>query len=179
MGYAGGLTSDPNYHDLGGHAEVVQIEFDSAQIGFTTLLDLFWESHDPTRHQPGSQYRSILICTDEVQLRVARDSAIALENKLGRKVQTQIICDKEFHIAEKYHQKWKLRRHKKLWDQFANSSEKEDEFLLSVAATKLNAIAGGHLSQAQITEFREQTDLSDIGTQLLESLSSRAQRVLG
>src|SRR5206468_4798407 len=69
VGYAGGRKDNPSYEDVctdeTGHAEVVQLEFDSSQISYNQLLDIFWSNHNPTtlnRQGPdvGKQYRSVI-----------------------------------------------------------------------------------------------------------------------
>ncbi len=69
VGYAGGHKENPTYRDVcsdgTGHAEVVEIEYDPARVSYETLLDTFWEMHDPTqlnRQGPdvGDQYRSVI-----------------------------------------------------------------------------------------------------------------------
>src|SRR5947209_8225268 len=69
VGYAGGTTENPTYRDVcsdeTGHAEVVQVEFDPAQVSYRDLLNVFWTTHNPTtlnRQGPdiGTQYRSVI-----------------------------------------------------------------------------------------------------------------------
>ena len=71
VGYEGGSFDNPSYQDVctdtTGHAEVVQVEYDPAQVSYEQLLDVFWSNHDPTtrnRQGPdvGSQYRSVIFC---------------------------------------------------------------------------------------------------------------------
>ncbi|THF63686.1 peptide-methionine (S)-S-oxide reductase MsrA [Pseudothauera nasutitermitis] len=81
-GYAGGHLELPTYREVceggSGHAEVVRIEFDPAVIGFRDLLEIFFAIHDPTTlnrqgNDIGTQYRSIILVTDDAQLRTARE----------------------------------------------------------------------------------------------------------
>jgi peptide-methionine (S)-S-oxide reductase len=167
VGYAGGTTSDPTYHDLGSHAEVVQISFDPDQIGYGDLLELYWQGHDPTRSSRGSQYRSILLCEDSAELDEARASAQRQEVKLGRKIQSELVVGKPFYPAEDYHQKWKLRQRRELFSDLAKSYANEAELLRSFAATKLNAFAGGHLSKSQLDELGDALHLSPTGLSLV------------
>ena len=82
-GYAGGDLPDPTYEQVcsgrTGHAEVVRIEFDPAQISYEEVIDLFWKAHDPTTlnrqgADVGSQYRSIILYESEAERAAAEKS---------------------------------------------------------------------------------------------------------
>ncbi len=117
VGYSGGVTRNPTYEDVcshtTGHAEVVEMEYDPAQIEFSALLDLFWKIHDPTtrdRQGPdiGSQYRSAIFFTTPEQEAAARKSAARLEEsgKRSGPIVTEIALAIPFYEAEEYHQKY-------------------------------------------------------------------------
>lgn len=117
VGYSGGVTKNPTYEDVcshtTGHAEVVEVEYDPAQLTFAALLDVFWETHDPTtghRQGPdvGSQYRSAIFFTTPEQEAAARASAARLEKsgKLSGPITTEIALATPFYAAEEYHQKY-------------------------------------------------------------------------
>src|SRR5579864_798000 len=89
VGYAGGHLSNPTYRDVctdeTGHAEVVQVEYDPAKVSYDTLLNIFWENHDPTtanRQGPdvGTQYRSVIFFHTPEQ----EAAAGASKEKMGR-----------------------------------------------------------------------------------------------
>ncbi len=120
-GYAGGSTENPSYEDVcsheTGHAEVVEVEFDPAQVGYDRLLDLFWANHDPTtrnRQGPdvGSQYRSVVFYHSPEQKAAAEVKRDELEKagKFRRPIVTQIEPAPTFYRAEEYHQQY-LRKH--------------------------------------------------------------------
>lgn len=80
-GYSGGYTENPDYKEVcsgtTGHAECLQIVFDPAKISFDELLEVFWQTHDPTTlnrqgNDVGTQYRSTIFYTTETQLQTAR-----------------------------------------------------------------------------------------------------------
>ena len=117
VGYSGGVTKNPTYEDVcshtTGHAEVVEVEYEPAQLNFAALLDVFWRIHDPTtghRQGPdiGSQYRSAIFFTTPEQEATARASAAQLERhgKLSGPITTEILLATPFYAAEEYHQKY-------------------------------------------------------------------------
>jgi peptide-methionine (S)-S-oxide reductase len=114
-GYMGGHTKNPNYNDVcsgeTGHAEVCRITYDSSLITFDELLEVFWQTHDPTTlnrqgSDIGTQYRSVIFYNSEEQ----RSAAEYYKNKLNEtgafksKIVTELSPASEFYIAEDYHQ---------------------------------------------------------------------------
>jgi peptide-methionine (S)-S-oxide reductase len=112
-GYTGGSTVSPSYEVSGGrtgHAEAVQLTFDSKVISFREILEIFFGTHDPTtlnRQGPdvGTQYRSVIFYHDEMQKDTA-EAIIAELNKEGiwdKPIVTQVVPFKVFYKAEDYH----------------------------------------------------------------------------
>jgi len=121
VGYAGGTTKNPTYKevctDATGHAEVVQVEYDPAEVTYDVLLGVFWVSHDPTqlnRQGPdvGAQYRSVIFFHTPEQEAAARESKAALEasGRFRRPIVTEILPAPEFWLAEDYHQQYLEKR---------------------------------------------------------------------
>ncbi len=86
-GYAGGHEDNPDYKRVctgaSGHAEVVEISFDTSEISLGAILDVFWRAHDPTTENRqgsdiGTQYRSIILYTSEKQKEAAEESIAGL-----------------------------------------------------------------------------------------------------
>ena len=75
VGYSGGSKKNPTYYDLGGHTETIQIDYDPKKITYEELLDIFWESHEPTLSL-SSQYASIIFFHNEEQKKIAKKSKI-------------------------------------------------------------------------------------------------------
>ncbi len=119
VGYAGGYTANPTYEEVcsgrTGHAEVVLVAFDPARIGYADLLRTFWEHHDPTQgmrqgNDVGTQYRSIILTTDDEQRAAAEASRDAYQAELTKAgygaITTAIEPLHEFYHAEGYHQQY-------------------------------------------------------------------------
>ncbi len=120
VGYMGGHTTDPTYQDVcnrtTGHAEVVQLEFDDKQVSYDTLLDIFWQMHDPTtlnRQGPdiGDQYRSAIYYHDDHQRIMAEQSLVVLDKShiFGNPIVTEITPASQFWRAEEYHQQYNAK----------------------------------------------------------------------
>jgi len=114
-GYAGGVVEDPDYRlvctGTTGHAEVVQVEFDPAIVGYEQLLEVFWAMHDPTqvnRQGPdvGSQYRSVILTHSPEQRAAAEASRDRAQTSLDRPIATEIVQAGPFYAAEDYHQRY-------------------------------------------------------------------------
>jgi peptide-methionine (S)-S-oxide reductase len=112
-GYAGGKTENPTYKQVcngdTGHAEVIQLEFDPQKISYGKLLEFFWEAHDPTTlnaqgHDRGTQYRSIILYSNDAQKAVAEKSKADAQKNFPQPIVTEIVPLKKFFKAEAYHQ---------------------------------------------------------------------------
>ncbi len=121
VGYLGGTLANPTYKDVctgrTGHAEVVQVEYDPAEVTYDRLLEVFWENHDPTtlnRQGPdvGTQYRSAVFYHGPEQKAAAERSKASLDasGKLRRPVVTEITPASAFYPAEDYHQRYLEKR---------------------------------------------------------------------
>lgn len=116
-GYSGGTVPDPTYEQVctgkTGHAEVIQIKYDSSVISFDELLEIFWKTHDPTTLNRqgadiGTQYRSVIFYHDEEQKQKAEKYKTELNNAgiWNDPIITEISPLKKFYAAEKYHQNY-------------------------------------------------------------------------
>ena len=119
-GYAGGGTPNPTYREVcsgrTGHAEVVRVVYDPAQVDFATLLKVFWESHDPTQgmrqgNDVGTQYRSAIHSHTAAQHAAAQASLEAYQASLAAAgyppVTTELLYPAPpFYYAEDLHQQY-------------------------------------------------------------------------
>ena len=114
-GYGGGTVPHPTYADVcsgtTGHAEVVRVTFDTSRITLTDILDIFWAIHDPTTlnqqgNDKGTEYRSIILYENEVQVSVIRKSIEAVAKLWSSPIVTEIKRLDVFYEAEAYHQNY-------------------------------------------------------------------------
>lgn len=121
VGYTGGTLVNPSYEEVSshttGHAEAVQVTFDSEKVSYEELLKVFWENHDPTtlnRQGPdiGTQYRSSIFYRNPAQKAAAEKSKAELEasGKWKKPIVTEIVKAVPFYKAEEYHQRY-LEKH--------------------------------------------------------------------
>jgi len=121
VGYTGGRTQHPSYHDVcsdtTGHAEAVEVTYDPQQVTYEQLLKVFWENHDPTTLNSqgpdfGTQYRSAILFHDAQQEQAARASKEELDHsgRWRRPVVTEIVQAPDFWEAEDYHQQYLAKR---------------------------------------------------------------------
>ncbi|WP_320170790.1 peptide-methionine (R)-S-oxide reductase MsrB [Maridesulfovibrio sp.] len=114
-GYTGGDVENPSYEQVGtgttGHLEAVQVRFDTAKVGYETILEVFFKHHDPTDpggsfNDRGSQYRSAIFYHDEGQKALAEKAVADLDSSgvFSRPVVTGILPFSRFYPAEEYHQ---------------------------------------------------------------------------
>lgn len=114
-GYSGGNMANPTYEDVctgtTGHAEATQITFNSKEITFEELLEVFWSTHDPTTlnrqgNDVGTQYRSAVFYHNEAQKKAAEyfKEKLAKENIWDKPIVTEITPFSKFYPAEGYHQ---------------------------------------------------------------------------
>lgn len=117
-GYAGGHVANPTYEEVcgkkTGHAEVVQVEFDPAEISFAELLEVFFTIHDPTTkdrqgNDVGPQYRSVILTHSPEQERIAREQLAAAQAHWDAPIVTQIAPLEKFWPAERVHDNYFAR----------------------------------------------------------------------
>ena len=113
-GYAGGNIKNPTYKQIctgnTGHAEVAKIEYDPSKITYLQILNVFWQSHDPTTlnrqgNDVGTQYRSVIFFHDENQREIAEKSKIDADKSgyWDNEIVTEITPLNNYYNAEDYH----------------------------------------------------------------------------
>jgi peptide methionine sulfoxide reductase msrA/msrB len=120
VGYTGGATPNPTYEDVctgtTGHAESIQVVFDSTRLSYESLLDYFFRMHDPTtlnqqHNDRGTQYRSAIFYTSNEQKQTAERVKTRWDKsgKFNRPITTEITAATTFYPAEEYHQKYLIK----------------------------------------------------------------------
>jgi peptide-methionine (S)-S-oxide reductase len=116
-GYTGGQSENPTYKEIctgeTGHAECLQIVYDPSVISFDELLEVFWETHDPTTlnrqgADVGTQYRSGIFYHNQEQKEKAEKYKAELDKSgaFPRPIVTEITAFSKFYPAEDYHQQY-------------------------------------------------------------------------
>ena len=114
-GYSGGYTKNPTYEASNtgrtGHAEAVEIIYDTNLVSFETLVDVYFASQNPTQvngqgPDRGSQYRSIIFYQNDEQKKIIEEKKAALAKKLDAKIAAEVYPFQKFWIAEDYHQNY-------------------------------------------------------------------------
>ena len=119
VGYTGGNSDSPSYEEVcsgrTGHAEAVHLTFDSDQVSYDRLLEIFFETHDPTqvnRHglDVGNQYRSAIFFHTPEQERLAIAAKERAQTEHRKRIATEIVAAGPFWRAEGYHQRYLEKR---------------------------------------------------------------------
>jgi peptide-methionine (S)-S-oxide reductase len=119
-GYSGGHVENPTYEEVcektTGHAEVLQVEFDTTQVTIDEILEIFWQTHDPTTlnrqgNDVGPQYRSVVFYHNQHQKERAEYFKKKLDESgaFGNPIVTAIEPYTNFYVAENYHQDYYKR----------------------------------------------------------------------
>jgi len=142
VGYAGGTTADPTYHDIGDHSEAIQVDYDPSEPSFSDLVDAAVDAHDPRTQPRKRQYQNVLFHETPAE----RET---IEGRLDERfdadaVATRVEPLEGFTVAESYHQKYRLRSKRAVLDAFETTGYDDAGIRESPAAAKLNARAAGH-----------------------------------
>ena len=119
VGYAGGYTPNPSYEEVcsgqTGHTEAVLVVYDPEKVAYEVLLQIFWESHDPTQgmrqgNDIGTQYRSAVYYFDEHQQQAIEQTRELYQHQLEQEgycsITTEVAPAPRFYYAEDYHQQY-------------------------------------------------------------------------
>jgi peptide-methionine (S)-S-oxide reductase len=172
VGYTGGTTLGPTYHNLGDHTETLQVDFDPTVLSYRDLLEMFWRSHDPTRRAWSAQYKAAVFVASAEQERAAQESRDRLAGATKKTIRTEILPAGRFTVAEDYHQKYYLRSDRTLMADFrAMFGEDQAVFRESTAAARINGYVAGDGTRAQLSREIDLLGLGESGrARLLEKV---------
>lgn len=159
VGYAGGSTREPTYHNLGDHSETVEVDYDPTVLNYDDLVTTFLTSHNPTRPSYSIQYRSAIFFRTDEEERIARD-AIARVTPLLGPVRTALEPLDVFWRAEDYHQKYRLRAERSIMAELRPMYTSDRAFVDSTAAARLNGWLDGYGDVGQLDRELPLTGLS-------------------
>lgn len=117
-GYSGGHTENPTYQSSNtgrtGHAEAVEIIYDPKLVSYSTLVDIYFGSQNPTQingqgPDHGSQYRSIIFYQNDEQKKIIEEKKEALTKKINRRIAAEVMPFQKFWKGEGYHQDYEKR----------------------------------------------------------------------
>ena len=148
-GYAGGHTENPTYwqvcNDDTGHAEVIKVEFEPAQISYGQLLEVFFKTHDPTTlnrqgADKGTRYRSIILYVNDEQREQAANFIAKLDAS-GKRIVTEVVQLTQFYEAEDEHKQYYR----------ANSGNMYCQIVIRPKVEKMRKDFSEHISLAEST----------------------------
>lgn len=173
MGYAGGTKESPTYRSMGDHTEAVQLDYDPAVITYQELLEVFWDEHDPTARTFSRQYLNAVFYHHDEQRDAALAAKSSIEKDLGKTVATGVIPLKSFTSAEDYHQKYTLKRNRRLNNEMTRIYPRHPDFVNSTAVTRINGYAGGYGTRDQLLAEIDTLGLSSKGKEMLRNIVRR------
>jgi len=163
----------PNYGRMGDHTETVQVDFDPDRITYAELLEIFWNSHDPSDISWSRQYMNAIFYHDEEQRQTAMKSKTKIEEKAKGRVRTELLPVRSFNLAEDYHQKYLLKQRRDLLKEMSRVYTSEKALVESTAAARLNGYVGGYGSTAQLEREIDSLGLSPEGRRTLNSIVNK------
>lgn len=176
VGYSGGTTPNPTYHNIGDHIETIQIDYDPNKITYEQILEVFWNGHKPSRTVWKRQYASALFFHNEHQQKFARETKDSMSSQLGEKVKTELIAFSKFYMAEMYHQKYHLQGYEKLMEEYRMIYPSLGDIVNSTSVARVNGYIGGYGDIAQFDQAFPLLGLSEGNRDFLKTIVKRNKR---
>lgn len=173
VGYAGGHKINPTYYGLGDHSESIELEFDPAQISYEALLNLFWQSHRPTRKAYNRQYMSAIFYHTPAQQEVAERTKAEQAKRLGSDIFTEVAPYTRFYLAEDYHQKYSLQQTAVIANEYRRIYPNLTDFINSTAVARANAYVGSYGTINQLNQEIATLGLSPAAQKELQRITQR------
>lgn len=179
VGYAGGTKDNPTYHSLGDHSETIQIDYDPGGISYERLLEVFWESHDPTARSWSTQYKAAIFYHNEDQKRIAEMSRDREAARRKSKISTEILPATAFYPAEDYHQKYRLQHDAFMMEEFREMYRSNEDIFNSTAAARINGYLDGYGTLESLQEELDRLGLSPETTGRLMDYLKKGKKIFG
>lgn len=170
VGYTGGTTKNPSYHNLGDHTETVQVVYDPSRISYEELLDVFWRNDNAYSRSWSRQYMSAIFYYGDTQKELVVNRYEEISQ--NRTVHVEIMEVETFYPAEDYHQKYFLQQQPELMREFQVYGNIKD-FVQSTAATRVNGYIGGCGDIDGLQKEIDEYGLSERGEQFLLDMVRR------
>jgi methionine-S-sulfoxide reductase len=167
VGYAGGTSPNPTYHNLGDHTEAIAMDYDPAKISYQELVEIFWASHVPTQKAWSRQYMAIIFAQGDKQEQVAQETKKIMELRGRSKIYTEVAASTEFYLAEDYHQKYYLQKTPQLMEEYKNLYPEWSEFISSTAVARVNGYIAGYGTIGALQKEINMLGLSERGKKIL------------
>lgn len=144
VGYAGGVIDNPTYENLGDHTETIQLDYNPNEISYGQLLNIFWSNHNPVGRLFSRQYRPVVFYHNDQQRELAEESKERIGKQHERKIVTVITKLDKFHVAEDYHQKYRLRNTQYYLERYKSIYPDPENFRDSTATARVNGYLAGY-----------------------------------
>lgn len=148
----------------------MQVDYDPRRISYAQLLEIFWNAHTPTSRSWTRQYMHAIFYHDPQQRKAAETTRDALAEKTGSEIRTAVAPLRSFTLAENYHQKYLLKARSDLSGALSRIYPRNQDFINSTAATRLNGYAGGNGSPEQLAREIDSLGLSPEEQRTLQAL---------
>ena len=158
---------------MGDHTETLQVDYDPEKITYEELLEVFWDSHSPTRPSFSTQYKAVIFYHNQEQARAARESRDGLERQYQGKIYTEIQPYTNFYLGEDYHQKYYLQNSGDMAAEIMSRYPNFPDFVASTAAARINGYIGGYGDRSSLEADLDGLGLSPAGRDLLKRLVRR------
>lgn len=161
VGFAGGTSHEPTYRNMGDHTETVELIVDPALVSYDTLLETFWNNHNPynINGYKDRQYQSLLLYRDEEQEEAFRRIKNRMERDKGI-LDTELAPFQAFYPAETRHQKYYLKRFPDAVAKLSTLYPSDEELENSTLVARLNGVAKGFLSLERLQHEIDQWPIS-------------------
>ncbi len=140
---------------------------------------MFWSSHNPRQRAWSTQYKAAVFYHNEEQKRVAMLSRDREAAKRNSTISTEILPAGEFYRAEAYHQKYRLRQHSELMDEFNAIYPNDKDFVDSTAAARVNGYLAGYGTLESLETERDGLGLSAEAIRKLMNILKKRKKLFG